>query len=226
METFTANNKNKVVINMQGLIISNGHIGDYKKLNRIFQVSDFVICADGGIRHLIKIHAKPNIIIGDFDSTSKEDLAYIKENNIKIEKYPPVKDKTDTEIAMDYLVGMGCREIYFMGATGSRQDHSIANIFLLDYLLKKNIKGTIFDDNNTIYMVDDKLTLEKQESTYVSIIPISDKGINLSISGFFYDLDHVFIPFASSHGVSNEIVDDNGIIQIHRGKALVIQSFD
>lgn len=226
MEAFTTNNKSKVGINMQGLIISNGHINNYDNLNKIFKESDFVICADGGIRHLMEIHEKPDIIMGDFDSISKASLDYIERESIKIERHPPIKDKTDTELAMDYLIKIGCSEIFFMGATGSRQDHSIANIFLLDYLLNKKIKGRIYDDNNTIHLIDDHLHLKREIDTFVSIIPISDAGINLSISGFFYNLEHIFIAFGSTHGISNEIIEDFGDIKIHKGKALIIESID
>lgn len=211
---------------MRGLIVSNGDINNYVKLNKVFKASDFVICADGGIRHLMKIHQKPDIILGDFDSINKESIEYIEKENIKIEKHSPIKDKTDTELSMDYLIEKGCSEISLMGATGSRQDHSIANVFLLDYLLKKKIKGVIYDDKNSIYLIDDLLCLKREINTFVSIIPISDSGVVLSISGFFYNLDNVFIPFASTHGVSNQITEDIGQIKIHKGRALVIQSID
>ncbi len=226
MEAFTTDNKIKVVKNMRGLIVSNGDITNYEKLSKVFRVSDFVICADGGIRHLMKIHQRPDLVLGDFDSISRESIEYIEREDIKTEKHTPIKDKTDTELAMDYLIEIGCSEISLIGATGSRQDHSIANILLLAYLLEKEIKGIVYDDKNTIYLIDDQLCLKREEKTFVSIIPISDTGIVLSISGFYYDLDKVFIPFASTHGVSNEIIEDFGKIKVHRGKALVIQSVD
>lgn len=213
-------------MNMKGLIVSNGDISSYEKLERIFKDSDFVICADGGIRHLIKIYKKPDLLLGDFDSISGESIDYIEKENIKIERHSPIKDKTDTELAMDYLIEIGCGEISLIGATGSRQDHSLANIFLLDYLLNKEIRGIVYDDKNTIYLIDDQICLEREEETFISIIPISDTGIVLSISGFYYNLEEVFIPFASTHGLSNQIIEDFGKIKIHKGRALVIKSID
>lgn len=211
---------------MRGLIVSNGDISNYTKLSSLYKSSEYVICADGGVRHLIEINEKPDMVLGDLDSISIENLEYIKKENIKTEKFPPEKDKTDTELAMDYLIEKGCTEISFIGVTGSRQDHTMANIFLLYTLLQRKIKGIIFDDNNTIYVVDDLLCLEKKENTYISIVPISEAGIRLSITGFFYDLNNCFMPFGSTHGISNEVLGEMGKIQIHTGKALVIESID
>lgn len=226
MEAFTTKYKSKVVNKMQGLIISNGSINDYEKLIKIFEVSDYVVCADGGIRYLRKINKTPNIILGDFDSVSKEDLEYIKSKNIETHKFPPIKDKTDTELALDYLIDIGCMEIYLFGATGSRMDHTLANIFLLNILLEKGIRGIIVDDKNEIYIEDDFLELRRSKDSFISIIPIDQEGIRISISGFFYNLEDVLIPFGSTHGISNEIVEDKCSIKIHKGKAIIIQSID
>ena len=211
---------------MQGLVVSNGNINDYDKLNSIFESSDYVVCADGGIRHLREIDKSPNILLGDLDSVSKKDLEFVKSKNIEIHKFPPVKDKTDTELATEYLIDLACKSIYFLGATGSRIDHTLANVFLLNLLLKKGIRGIIVDDKNEIYIEDDFLQLKKLEKSFLSIMPIDQAGINLSISGCFYNLDNAFIPFGSTHGISNEIVEDKCSIKIHRGKAIIIRSID
>lgn len=211
---------------MIGLIVSNGNINNYEKLNSTFNKSDYIICADGGIRHLRAIDKCPDIVLGDLDSVKSEDMEYIRIKSIKMEKFPPIKDKTDTDLALDYLIEMGCNVIYFLGATGDRIDHTLANIFLLDSLLKKGIKGIILDDKNDIYLLDDNLKLVGEENSFISIIPISQPGVQISISGCFYNLDKVSIPFGSTQGISNEIVEEFANINIHRGKAIIIKAID
>ena len=211
---------------MIGLIVSNGNINNYEKLISTLNKSDYIICADGGIRHLRAIDKSPDIVLGDLDSVGDEDLKYIKRKNIKTEKFPPIKDKTDTDLALDFLIEMGCSEIYFLGATGDRIDHTLANIFLLDSLLEKGIRGIILDDKNDIYLLDDKLKLFGEENSFISIIPISQSGVEISISGCFYNLDRVSIPFGSTQGISNEIVEEFANILIHKGKAIIIKAID
>ncbi|WP_353093925.1 thiamine diphosphokinase [Tissierella praeacuta] len=211
---------------MKGLIVSSGTITDYSRLESIVKQVDFIICADGGMNHLIKINRKPDLVIGDLDSINQISLEYIKDNDIPVKKYPSIKDATDTGLAMEYLIDKGCKEIVLMGVTGTRQDHTMANILLLNVLYDKGIKGKIVDDNNIIYLTDGHLELPRLENHYISIIPIVEEGINISLNGFFYNLDNEFIKFGSTYGISNEIVDSVGIIKIHNGRALVFVSKD
>lgn len=211
---------------VKGLIVSSGALGDYSRLESLVKEADFIICADGGMNHLAKIHKKPDLVVGDLDSISEYALNYIKYNNITVKKYSPIKDATDTALAMEYLIEQGFKEIVFTGVTGSRQDHTMANILLLNTLHYKGIKGKIVDDNNIIYLIDDYLELQSLEDSYVSIIPIVEDGVIISLKGFFYDLDNEIISFGSTQGVSNKIIDNIGIIKIHKGKALVFLSKD
>lgn len=211
---------------MKALIIASGNIKDYSALNTIIEKVDFVLCVDGGVDHILHTKHYPDIVFGDLDSISKEALAFIKEKNIPIERFSSIKDSTDTELAMDYLVKHKYKEIILMGVTGSRQDHTLANIFLLNYLLEKGIEGKIIDGNNTIYLTSNYLKLKNLEGYYISIIPLEKEGVRISLEGFFYNLEDEFISFGSTIGLSNEIIKEYGEIKIHQGKALVFQSRD
>lgn len=211
---------------MKGTIISNGSIENYNKLRDSLEGAEFIVAVDGGIKHLMKINKKPNLILGDLDSIDETCEEYIRDNNIKTHKFSPIKDKTDTHLAVEYLIENRYSEIQLMGVTGSRQDHTISNIFLLDYLLKKNIKASIVDDNNIIFLLDDYIEIKRVENTYISVIPITEVGIIVSLNGFFYELDNEHISFGQTRGISNEIVKDYGKIKIHSGKALVFISED
>lgn len=187
---------------------------------------DFILAVDGGANHCIKASVIPNLILGDLDSISKKTLKFVKSKDIIIEKFPRKKDATDTELSLDYLIEKGYRDITLMGVTGSRMDHSLGNIFLLNSLKKKNIEARIIDDNNIICLVEDNLILSRKENSFISIIPISTCGIRISLKGFEYNLDRRDVEFSSTITISNRVLDEKAIIEIHRGKALVIESRD
>lgn len=105
-------------------------------------------------------------------------------------------------------------------------DHSLANIFLLKKIFDKGAMGKIIDANNTIFFVKDNLTLKRKENHYISIIPITNVGAVVSLKGFIYPLDKKLINFSSTLGISNQIIDEYGIITIHEGEVLVIESID
>ncbi len=213
---------------MIGLVVSSGEIIEENLLIKLFNSSDIVICADGGLDHLREVELIPDLVIGDLDSISREGREYIEEKSIAISKYPSMKDDTDNELAVDYLVDKGVGHIDFLGVTGSRYDHSLINIMALRGLGEKNISSRIFSPKNIIHYCRDgrSLSLDRREETYVSLVPLSDAGIRISMDGFLYPLKDQHMTFGSSLGISNQIVADKGIIRILSGDCLVIESKD
>ncbi len=105
---------------MKGLVISSGNIEDYRQLIEIVKEKDYVLCADGGLRHAINAGIKPDGAIGDFDSINETIKEYLIKNNIPIYKFPIEKDETDTELGIDHLLEIGCTDITLVGVTGTR----------------------------------------------------------------------------------------------------------
>lgn len=211
---------------MKGLLISSGSLSNYEQLKEYSKEADYILCADGGIKHAIKSQILPNAIIGDLDSIGDEEMKFIHDNNVPIIKYPVEKDETDTELGINYLSELGIKDISLFGATGTRIDHTLGNVFLLRKLLKNKINGRVVDDNNIIYLIDEFLKLPKRNNYYVSIIPISEKGIVVTLKGFYYPLINAKINFGSTLGISNKIIDAFGEVNILHGEALIIESRD
>lgn len=211
---------------MQGLIIGSGNSLEKGKLELLMGRSDLIICADGGMNYLFKMGRLPDLILGDCDSISQEVLDYIEKNSIPIERFPVMKDYTDTELAIEYAINKGCKDITLTGVTGTRLDHTLGNIYLLDYIREQGVIGKIVDNNNTIYLIDDYFEIESKEDAYISLIPITSDGIKVSLSGFLYKLDKEYIKFATTKGISNQLTEEKGYINIHSGKALLFISKD
>ncbi|OLS01716.1 thiamine diphosphokinase [Tissierella creatinophila] len=211
---------------MKGLIISSGEIKDYKLLSKVVEENDYIVCADGGVNHLLKIDKLPNIVLGDLDSIGEKELKILKNENVEIRKFPKMKDETDTELCINYLLQEGYKDIRLMGVTGTRFDHTLANIYLLKRIYDLGARGKIIDANNRIFYTSDSISLKKKEGFFISIIPISKEGIIISLEGFLYPLKKDYIEFSSTRGISNKIVEECGDIKIHRGEALVIESKD
>nr|WP_300005822.1 thiamine diphosphokinase [Tissierella sp.] len=211
---------------MKGLIISSGEIKDYKLLKQTSSESDYIVCADGGVNHLLKVGMVPDMVIGDLDSIGEDELSIIKKKNIKINEFPQMKDETDTELCVEHLIQKGIRDITLMGVTGSRMDHTIANIYLLKKIYIKGAKASVINENNRIYYLEGELDLKRRDGYYISIIPLTEKGAVVSLSGFLYPLESELIEFSSTRGISNKIIDNFGRIKIHKGQAIIIESRD
>lgn len=211
---------------MNALIVSSGDIKDYKLLKKVVENSNFIVGADGGVNHLLKIGKLPDAVLGDLDSIGKEELKVLKEKAIEINKFPSMKDETDTELCVNYLLEKGFKNINFMGVTGTRMDHTLGNIYLLKKIYKLGVKGTIINRNNRIYYTEDTISLRPREGYFVSIIPLNEEGVEVSLEGFLYPLKKEHLGLASTRGISNKIIKEYGNIKIHKGMALIIESKD
>lgn len=211
---------------MTGIVVANGSVEDYLFYKKYFDKENLVIGVDGGAFHLRKLGIKPDLLLGDFDSISKEDYDDNYKAGIEVFKYPTEKNATDTEIAVDEAIKRGCKQIIVIGGIGSRLDHSLANIFLLKKILDNGIKGMIVNKNNEIYLINDKININFEKGYKLSLLPITDKVEGITTKGLYYELNNNSISLGSSRGISNEFISDNVEVSISKGLLLVIKSKD
>ncbi len=208
-------------------IVSNGQKNHPEKFKENIKNCGYVIAVDGGIKQLRENGILPNIAIGDFDSAVDDDIFFIKNNNIPQIKHPTDKDKTDFEIAVDYAIGLNCSEITAFSATGSRIDHSLANMNLLIKTAQEtliNIKA--HEMKNTIHFVRENIRLKRQSGIFISILSASATVIIKKTIGLKYELSDHKLYFGSSLGISNYIDADDAEIYVKEGTAIVIESED
>ncbi|HOQ15916.1 MAG: thiamine diphosphokinase [Epulopiscium sp.] len=208
---------------MKILIIAGGDIEDYSFARSYADDSDYIICADRGISHARAMSLVPDLIVGDFDSASKEDMHYYQDKNIIFKSFPSKKDKTDTELALDIAIEKNPREIYIIGGTGNRLDHTLANIHLLYYGLQKKIAISLITSTQKIYLIDKEITLKGEKGNFVSLIPFSLEVHGVTTKGLEYPLNEAVLYSGSSYGISNVMTASTASICIKAGFLLVIQ---
>lgn len=210
---------------MNVLILTNGDYGDYGfcKKDEDF---DYVICADRGLCHAKILGIKPDLIVGDFDSTDPGDLEYFKSQGIEIETFDAHKDETDTEIAVTRAIQKGASEVTVYGGLGSRLDHSLANIHLLYKLLREDIRGRLMNPNNTVYLAEHHIELDGKKDDLISLIPFAGKVRGVTTQNLEYPLEDAVIDIGSSLGVSNVLLGNRAEVWIKEGILIVIMARD
>lgn len=206
----------------RALIVSGGEVNDYSFYKNYIRDDDFIICADGGIKHLNAIGKTPDVFVGDFDSCNANELC----EGIEIYKHNPMKNDTDTKLAIDIAFENGYGNIEILCGLGGRVDHLLANVFLLKYIHEKGGTGKIVDEKNTILLLTDKVILEKEDNAFVSLVPISSTLNGVTNKGLVYPLNDYTMHFGTTRGISNEFAEDFAQISIDTGEALVIISKD
>lgn len=214
------------MIRLKALLILNGEKVSSDTMFKLKDESDFILSADGGTDYCIKLGIIPDLVIGDLDSISHRTMDILREQKVPINRFPIKKNKTDSQLSIEFLMDMGAAEITIVGAIGSRMDHSLANILLLKSIKDRGVKGKIVDSNNIIFLVDDELVIDRMDGYFVSIVPTQAEGIRVSLKGFEYELSETKIDFASTHGVSNIIKYTRGYVKVHEGECLVFISKD
>lgn len=208
------------------IIIAGGDISESLILEYLNKRQEKIIIAvDKGLESLHNINVKPDYIIGDFDSVSKDILD--KYSNTELVKLNPIKDFTDTHMALKLAIDLKADTITILGATGKRIDHALANINIMKEALEKNIKCKMIDTHNEIQLINSYTELEKNTNyKYISLIPLTTKAEGITLKGFKYLLNNATLNIGHSIGVSNEQVDDIASINVSEGILILIKSID
>ncbi|MGZ9584178.1 thiamine diphosphokinase [Paenibacillus marinisediminis] len=207
------------------VIVAGGHV-DHHVLADIKE-SDFLIGADRGALTLIEHGYKPDIALGDFDSVHAEELERITRSSLEFEACDPIdKDYTDTELAFRAAVNRKPKSILLLGATGTRLDHTLANIHLLKRALELDIPMQIKDAHNRIQLTESRLSIIDEGYPYVSLLPLSSQVLGIDLEGFAYPLHNASLTIGQSLGISNKLMGDQGTISVREGTLLIIASRD
>lgn len=210
----------------QAVIVAGGTINDYSFYKDILK-DKFIICADGGIHHLQKLNISPDLFLGDFDSCNFDE---IKKSGIidtsEIKRYKVEKDATDTHISIDEAIEKGYDNITVIGALGTRYDHSLANVFLLKYMLDNNVKGKIINEKNEIFLTDKPIEILPREGKKLSFLPLCGTVKNLTLKNLKYPLLNFNLKMGDTITVSNEFTDENAVVTFDEGLLLIIISND
>jgi thiamine pyrophosphokinase len=224
-------NKNKSSV---FLILSGGKLySDWLKQWLEENNAAYCIAADRGLETADSMGLDVDLILGDYDSVDKNVLDKYRKT-AEVLTYPPEKDYTDTHLAVkkavEKIVSEGLKDstsIYIAGATGTRLDHTLTNIFVLDEALRAGVSAFIIDRYNKIYIKNSAFSIKKSEQfgNYVSFIPMSEK-VTISLDGMKYPLSDFELTQGNSLCQSNEIIGDEAKIDIECGKVIVIESLD
>ncbi|MFD2616927.1 thiamine diphosphokinase [Terrilactibacillus laevilacticus] len=186
------------------------------------------IGVDRGTYRLLKKGITPVKSFGDFDSITTKEKEWIFNKEINVDMFPSEKDKTDLELAIDWVIEQNSSACMVMGATGGRLDHELLNIQLLYKLSEHHVEACLLDRYNRISLLKPGVhsIISENSFQYVSFIPLTTEVKDLTLKGFKYKLDHTTIRVGSSRCISNEYKDAVGEVRFTEGHLLMIQSKD
>ncbi len=194
------------------VLLANGQEPTDSKIIDFLKSAGTIICVDGGYEFAKKFNIKPNIVIGDFDST---DLNKI-DDEIRVIRAED-QNKTDLEKAIEFCISENLDKIILIAANGAKDDHNLANILLMDHFFPK-ICIEIMTNHFLIEIFKGKKTFDLPIGSQISLISLESNNFVTS-KGLRFELNNEKLR-SPSNGISNVVVQE--LIEITSEKPLII----
>ena len=190
--------------------------GEFEELLTAVNPEDFVIAADGGLRHTEKLNIVPHEIIGDFDS-----LGFVPEGaNV----FPVEKDDTDAMLAVRRGLSLGYRKFHLYGSLdGPRLDHTVANFQTLQFVADNGGIGCLIG-NTTIACVlkNGSLTFPSGKNGTISVFCSGADAHGVTLEGLYYPLKNGTLTPGFPLGASNHFTGQEAKITVEDGSLLIL----
>ena len=205
------------------VILSAGPVEDSERLRPLLKTDDWIIAADGGGRLAAALGVKPAVLVADFDSSAPPDTG----GDTEIVRLPTEKDWTDTQAAAMLALDRGYRDFLLLGCTGGRLDHTLANIAVLLYLLRRGADALLADERNFLRLYGPgRYRVERRAGYKLSLFPYGGEVEGITVKNVRYPLEKARLTPDNSLGVSNEFLENPAEISFDKGVLMVFLSKD
>ena len=207
---------------MRAVIFVNGEPPTPQETQALIRPDDLIIAADGGARHVLAAGLTPQVIIGDLDSITADDLAQAEAAGAQVIRFTPRKDETDLELALKYAAREGATEIVVLAALGGRLDQTIANLLLLTLPTLAGVDARVVGREEEAFVIRRRTVIAGEPGDIVSLIPLAGDAAGVVTEGLEWPLREDTLRFGRARGVSNTMTAREATVSLRRGMLLCI----
>lgn len=212
------------------LLFANGELNfdaDSPRLQSSIQGHDFILCADGGANHAMRIGIVPNEVIGDLDSLSDQTYQRLLDNGVSIVRHPVDKSSSDLELSLLRAAELGAAEITLLGALGGRLDHLLFNLQLFLHPELIRIHFSLLSDSVMARCIRPgaSFRFSTNPGEQVSLLPLSDQVRGVVSEGLLYPLEVSDLERGRSLSLSNQATAHEAQVSVQEGHLLLIHTF-
>lgn len=169
----------------QVVILADGEYPCHQFPCKLLHEASFIACCDGAVNEYVLRGGRPNLIVGDGDSISEDNKIRFAEIIIKV----PDQETNDLTKTINQLKGLGFKRIAIVGATGKREDHTLANISLLLDYKTMGLDVCMVTDYGTFVPAENKCSFISFNRQQISIFNFGAKklvaeGLSYPLSDF------------------------------------------
>lgn len=210
---------------LRAIIFANGGLnGDASHYSVRPNDGDLVIAADGGGRYCLELGLTPDLVVGDFDSLSPENLSFFESQGSQFIRYPTHKDYTDLELALQHAQQLGADEVIVLAALGGRWDQTLANLLLPAAQKFASLHIRLVDGLQEISTIHpgQRVEIHGQPGDTVSLVPLIGDAHGIVTQGLEYPLVDEPILFGSTRGISNVMLQQTASVYLQEGLLLCV----
>ncbi len=190
-----------------------------------------VIAADGGAETLHRHGRRPDVLVGDLDSTSPDLVSRLRSAGTRIEAHPVDKEASDTELAIAAAFRDQPAEtsVRVLGAVGGpRLDHELANMLLLADRAYAGRDLQIVHRGTTVRAVHagTEATLDGPPGSLVTLLPVVGDATGVETRGLRWELHDAVLATGRSRGLSNQVIRAPASVGVAGGTLLIIETPD
>lgn len=205
------------------IIVGAGEFGDYV-IDR--HDGDLVIAADGGYTHLQRAGVPCDLLMGDLDSLPPDTVI-----GTQTKRFDPIKDDTDTMLAVRHGLSLGYRKFYLFGVFGGRFDHSVGALQTVAFLAEQGASVCAFeqssDGRHSSYITavrNASMTFPEYARGYLSLIAWGGDAEGVTLENLKYPLVRQTLQPHVALGISNEFTGDAAArVTVERGMLLAVK---
>ena len=207
---------------MRAVIFANGDLEQPERLRALLRPDDYLISADGGLRHQRALGLRPHLLIGDLDSVSHPDVEWLTGGATEIRKFPAEKDFTDLELALRAAREHGAERILLAAALGGRLDQTLANIALLRLPELSGMDVSLDDGLTEVRLITATLAISGRAGDTISLIPMGSVVEGVRTHALQYPLNAETLSPGQTRGISNVMLSDQAAVEIESGELLCV----
>ena len=208
----------------RAILFANGEIRNPAVVKAMLQPADFLVCVDGGLRHLKSLGLTPHLLIGDLDSITAAEVLELEQAHVRIQRYPVDKDETDLELALLVALKEGYRTLLVVAALGGRLDQTLGNLFLLTLPALSGCDIRLEDGVEEAFIIRTRAIILGLPGDVVSLLPLAGNVTGVVTTGLRYPLHGETLLFERTRGISNVLLENQAVIEVGSGVLLAIHT--
>lgn len=209
------------------LIFANGEPNDGVMVQRALAARQrvHVVAVDGGARVARYFGCRIQTLIGDLDSLPAHEVQRLSDEGVQVLRFPPEKDETDLELALNWAAGQGAQWLRIIGGIGGRFDQMLANVYLLALpaLIGRDVE-LVAGRQALRLLRPGEWPIHGQADDTISLIPLGGPAQGVRTQGLKYPLRDETLSFGPARGVSNVLLGAQGLLSLREGLLLLVHT--